>query len=178
MAELLTLARPYAKAIFSLAQEGNAFDAWSSKLALLAAITAHPEVAALRDNPNVKMDDLVGFYKDVAGEIMDEQAVNMIHLLASNARLGLLPEICIIYESYKTEALRRVDVELTAAVSLSESQISVFSKKLKERFGREINLTCVIDPTLIGGAIIRAGDKVIDGSIRGKLYQMAEALGA
>lgn len=178
MAELLTLARPYAKAIFSLAKESDDFNGWSDKLSLLSEITVYPEVAELRDNPNVDVAELVSFYQDVAHVLMDEQTHSLVQILATNGRLGLLPEIYALYEQHKAEWLKRIDVELTSAVALSPDQTSKFVEKLKTRFGREVNLTCVTDPALVGGAVIRAGDKVIDGSVRGKLYQMAEELGA
>lgn len=178
MAELLTLARPYAKAVFNLAQENKDFDAWSDKLALLSLVSENPDITELCGNPKVTTDEIVSVYQDVGGNIVDELAANLLRLLAHNSRLGLLPEIFALYEGLKVEHLRSINVELTSAVTLSEKQVVSFTDKLKARFSREVNLTCLVDPSLVGGAIIRAGDKVIDGSVRGKLYQMAEELGA
>jgi F-type H+-transporting ATPase subunit delta len=176
MAEKATIARPYAKAAFEYAREHQSFDRWSQVLATGAAVVSDERAAPLLANPRVKPEDLVALIADVCGVALDEHGRNFLLTLATNRRLGLLPYIAEIFETLRAETENVMDVQLTSAVQLDEAQRQRMSEALKKRFKREIRLHCAIDPSLIGGAIVRAGDFVIDGSIKARLERLASAV--
>lgn len=174
--ERSTLARPYAEAIFRLALERKALKAWSEMLQLAATVAADPQVAALIDNPRVTRERFVAFFLDVAGKKLDKDAANFIRLLSENHRLALLPEIASLYELLRAQAEGRVEAEVISASAVSDAQLKDIAAALKKRLGRDIDLSTRIDPALIGGIVIRAGDLVIDGSVQGKLRALATHL--
>jgi F-type H+-transporting ATPase subunit delta len=176
MAEKATIARPYAKAAFEYAREQNAFDRWSQVLASASAVAADERVAKLLTNPRVSADDLVGLISEAAGGALDGHGRNFIATLAHNRRLGLLPEIAAQFETLRAEVENVADVRVTSAVQLNEAQQQRLSSALKKRLKREVRLHCEVDPSLIGGAIVRAGDFVIDGSLRARLERLAGAM--
>lgn len=176
MAEKATIARPYAKAAFEFAQEQKSFERWSQVLATGAAIVSEPAVAKLLTNPRVKPDDLVGLITEGGGDAVDEHGRNFLMTLAQNRRLGLLPEIAAQFEVLRAEIENVADVRIISAIRLSEAQQQRFSAALKKRLNREIRLHCEVDPSLIGGAIVRAGDFVIDGSLKARLERLAGAM--
>ena len=176
MAELTTIARPYAQAVFKLAREAGRLDAWAETLELLATIASDPEMARLIDSPRLTTEELAQLIIDIAGDRLDAQGRNLVRVLAENRRLGLLAEIRRLYQALKTEAEGRVHAELVTARPASEAQKARVLEALKRRFGREVELDCKVDESLVGGAVIRAGDLVIDGSVRGKLARLATAL--
>lgn len=176
MAELRTIARPYAEALFELAQGDNRLAPWSQALANLAAIARNGDVAALIGNPNLPTEDLAKAIIDIAGDSLDDKGANLVRLLSENGRLTVLPEIAAQFEDLKAKAEDRVDVEVTSAVELSDEQQQQLTKSLKNRLKREISLSCVTDPELIGGLVVRAGDLVIDGSLRASLARMQQTL--
>ena len=176
MAELRTIARPYAEALFELAQGDNRLAPWSEALANLAAIAHNEDVAALIGNPNLPAEDLAKAIIDIAGDSVDDKGANLVRLLSENGRLTVLPEIAAQFEDLKAKAEDRVDVEVTSAVELSDEQQQQLTKSLKNRLKREITLSCVTDPELIGGLVERAGDLVIDGSLRASLARMQQTL--
>jgi F-type H+-transporting ATPase subunit delta len=176
MAEKATIARPYAKAAFEYAREQNAFDRWSQVLASASAVAADERVAKLLTNPRVSADDLVGLISEAAGGALDDHGRNFIATLAHNRRLGLLPEIAAQFETLRAEVENVADVRVTSAVQLNEAQQQRLSSALKKRLKREVRLHCEVDPSLIGGAIVRAGDFVIDGSLRARLERLAGAI--
>ena len=175
MAERLTIARPYAKAIFKLAHSQKRLPQWSEALGLAASIVADPRVAGLLDNPGVSAEQLAGLVTEVGGDRLDEQARNLVATLAANRRLGYLPEIAARYEQLRADAERTVEVTVTSAVELSAAQKSHYAEALAKRLGREVRLSCETDPALLGGAVVRADDLVIDGSVRAGLAQLAAA---
>lgn len=176
MAEKATIARPYAKAAFEYAREHQSFDRWSQVLATGAAVVSDERAAHLLTNPRVKPEDLVGLIADVCGGALDEHGRNFMLTLATNRRLALLPNIAEIFETLRAEVENVLDVQLVSAVQLDEAQRERMSAALKKRFKREIRLHCAIDPSLIGGAIVRAGDFVIDGSVKARLERLASAI--
>jgi F-type H+-transporting ATPase subunit delta len=176
MAEKATIARPYAKAAFQYAREHNAFDRWSQVLATGAAVVADERAAPLLTNPRVKPEDLVALIADVCGGALDEHGRNFLLTLATNRRLALLPNIAKMFETLRAEVENVLDVQLVSAVQLDEAQRARMSEALKKRFKREIRLHCSIDPALIGGAIVRAGDFVIDGSLKARLERLTSAV--
>jgi F-type H+-transporting ATPase subunit delta len=175
MAERITIARPYAKAVFKLAHSQKRMPQWSEALAVAASVVADPRVAPLLNNPAVSADQLVGLVTEVGGAHLDEQARNFVATLAANRRLGYLPEIAARYEQLRADAERRVEVTVTSAVELSPAQKTHYADALAKRLGREVRLSCHTDPALLGGAVVRADDLVIDGSVRAGLGQLAAA---
>jgi len=174
--ERRTLARPYAEAVFRLALERKTLKAWSEMLQLAATLAADPQVAALTDNPRVPRERFVAFFLDVAGKKLDKDAANFIRLLSENHRLALLPEIASLYELLRAQTEGRVEAEVISASVVSDAQLKDIAAALKKRLGRDIDLSTRIDPALIGGIVIRAGDLVIDGSVQGKLRALATHL--
>ncbi len=176
MAEKSTIARPYAQAAFELAQDKNDLRAWSEMLALGAMIVSDEQLTRLIDNPEVSKDALLEVILKVAGDRLDTVGRNFIRVLADNGRLNVLPEIALLYEQHRAEAERYVDAEVISAFPLSDAQQQTLVDSLKKKLGREIRLTTSIDESLIGGAVVRAGDLVIDGSITGHLNKLAQTL--
>jgi F-type H+-transporting ATPase subunit delta len=176
MTELSTLARPYAQAVFQLARDRDELATWSQRLQLLATIAVDPQTRALLDDPRLARARLEGLFIDVAGETLDVMGRNLVRVLSENSRLGLLAEIAAQYEILKAEAENTVQAELVAAQPVSEAKQAQLREALKKRLGREVELQCSIDERLIGGAVIRAGDLVIDGSALGRLERLATTL--
>jgi F-type H+-transporting ATPase subunit delta len=175
MAERITIARPYAKAVFMLAQGAGRLPQWSEALQAAASVVADPRVQALLGNPGISPEQLAALVTGVAGAGLDEQARNFIRTLAANRRLGFLPEIAARYEQLRAEAERTVDVTVTSAVELSAEQKTRYAEAMRKRLAREVRLHCELDPSLLGGAMVRADDLVIDGSVRAGLSQLATA---
>lgn len=180
MAELATLARPYARAAFEAAREDgdDGLDRWSRMLALLAEAVDQEVVADAIVSPSRTPEGKAQMLVDLLGEDLSDKGRNLVHLLADNKRLELAPEIAPIYEDLKDAFLRTLEVEVVSARAVSKADMKALSEKLAERFDKKIALTSRIDKTLLGGAIIRAGDEVIDGSIRGRLDRLADTLRA
>ncbi|HHO59031.1 MAG TPA: F0F1 ATP synthase subunit delta [Thiotrichales bacterium] len=176
MAEKSTIARPYAQAAFDLAQDSNDLKSWSEMLELGAMIVSDERVNKLISNPNVSKASLIELILNVAGERLDKPGSNFIRVLASNGRLNVLPEIAALYEQHRAEAERYVDAEVISAFPVSDAQQQALVESLKKKLGREVRLTASTDETLIGGAIVRAGDLVIDGSVNGHLNKLAQIL--
>ncbi len=180
MAELRTIARPYAEALFELAQDNGHMAEWSEALANLSAIVGNKDVAVLIGNPNVATETLAQAIIEIAGhgdnQGLNNSGANLVKLLAENERLSVASEIAAQYEDLRAKAEDRVDVEITSAVELGQAQQEQITKSLKNRLKREISLSCVTDAELIGGLVVRAGDLVIDGSLRASLARMQQTL--
>lgn len=176
MAELITLARPYAKAAFEHAKEAKQLKEWSKMLYLAALIASDSDVQVLVKNPDVTHEQIATLFINVAGSAFDESFNNMIHLLVDNRRVMLLPEMAQLFEKYRAEADKTLDVDVISAFEMNNEEKDHLTAALEKRFSREIILHCRVDSSLIAGAIIRAGDKVIDGSARGRLHQLTERL--
>lgn len=173
MSQALTLARPYARAAFSAAQDENALAKWSDALGFAAQVAADPRAASLLLNPQLTHAEAVSLLSvDGAGESFSR----FLALLAENRRLAQLPEISGLYEQLKAEAERVVKATVTSAAALPAGELEVLKAALKKRFGREVELSTAVDASLIGGAVIDAGDVVIDGSLKGKLSRLQAAL--
>jgi F-type H+-transporting ATPase subunit delta len=176
MSELSTLARPYAEAVFRLAQGENDLAGWSSRVATLAAIVSDAQVARLNADPAVSVDRVAGLIIDVAGASLGERGSNFVKVLAENGRLALLPEISAQFETLKANAEGTVEATITSAQALTQSQIDDLVAGLKAKFNRAVSVQVAVDPELIGGAVIAIGDQVIDGSVKGRLQRMTFAL--
>ena len=179
MAENSTLARPYARAVFELARDKSAFDRWSKVLSVLASLSADTSVQAMLTSPKAAPAVRAEVLSELAGksgEKLDPQARNFVQLLAENRRLALIPEIAADYERLRAEAENTLEVELKAAMPVDAAEQKLIADALHKKLGRKITLKYVEDKTLIGGAVIRAGDLVIDGSVREKLALLTAAL--
>lgn len=176
MSELSTLARPYAEAVYRLAQSESDLAGWSSRVATLAAIVSDAQVAALIADPAVSSERVATLVVDVAGASLGERGANFVKVLADNDRLTLLPEISAQFETLKAEAEGVVEATITSAQELTQAQIDELVAGLKAKFNRSVNVEVAVDPELIGGAIIAIGDQVIDGSVKGRLQRMSFAL--
>ena len=176
MSEALTTARPYAQAAFEEALKLSDLKGWSEVLLALAEAVSYQEIHNVVSSPRVVKAQLASLLGDVVGGKLKPQQMNFVKVLAENQRLQLLPEIATLYEALKAEAEKSVNVEVDSAFELSAAQQDKIVSSLKKRMGREIKLTCKINKELLGGIVIRAGDKVIDGSARTRLSEMATAL--
>lgn len=176
MAELTTIARPYAQAVFRLAQEKQALDTWSDMLGLMAVVASDPDMQRLLDNPRLTEEQLADFFLEICGDQLNDEGRNLIRVLAESRRLAALPEMYRLFQERKSAAEGAIKAELITAFPATEAHQAAILEALKKRFGREVVLECRTDETLVGGAIIRAGDTVIDGSVRGKLARLATAL--
>lgn len=178
MAERTTTARPYAKAIFALARESNRLGETSVGLLRAAETVLDPRVHDLLGSPHVTPPQLSEFVNGIAGDSLDENARNFVTLLAQNRRLGFLPEIAALFEQMKSEVENAVDVEVTSATALTPDQESRYAAALQKKLGRSVRLHTRLDESLIGGAVLKAGDLVIDGSIKGRLERLATEMTA
>ena len=178
MAELHTLARPYARAVFELAHEGGALPQWSAALAALKVAVSDPKVEALLSDPRLARSDAAAALIAGLGGALDAQGANFVRLLAENKRLELLPAIAAEYETLRADAESRVDVEITTAADVAEAQRQALHGAISKRLARQVGMSWKTDPALIAGAVIRAGDLVIDGSVAGELTQLRQALNA
>jgi len=176
MAELTTLARPYAKAAFEYAQAHQQLANWSAMLGLAAAVSQDDTMQRVLKAPRLTSTEKATTFVEVCGDKFDAQARNFLSIVSENNRMELLPEIADMFELYKAEQEKSVDVDVTSAFALNDEQQDKLAKVLSARLGREVRLHAAEDATLIGGVVIRAGDLVIDGSVRGKLAKLAEAL--
>jgi len=176
MSELSTLARPYADAVFRMAQGENDLAGWSSRVATLAMIVSDAQVARLIADPAVSADRVAGLIIDVAGTSLGERGANFVKVLAENGRLTVLPEISVQFELLKANAESTVEATITSAQELTQTQIDELVTGLKARFNRAVTVQVAVDAELIGGAVIAIGDQVIDGSVKGHLQRMSFAL--
>jgi F-type H+-transporting ATPase subunit delta len=176
MAERATIARPYAKAAFEYARGANDFAPWSQALARLAEIVADPRVAALTKSPQWSAADVASLIIDVGGASLNPGMQNFVRVLAENHRLLLLPEIAARYEEFRSAVENTVDVEVVSAVKLDAAQSDKLSAALTRRLKRNVRMKNSVDATLLGGAVLRAGDLVIDGSLKGRLERLATEL--
>ena len=183
MADNNTIARPYARATFETAEGAGALAEWSESLAVAGQLLADRDLVEYLGNPALsderRFEFLTGLFDKAGGPLLaggDKRGSNFLKLLIENGRVGALPEISKHFEALKAEVENSVDAVVTSAVALSKEQLDGIAASLKKRLGREVRITTEIDETLIGGAVIRAGDVVIDGSLRARLNGLANAL--
>ena len=176
MAELTTIARPYAKAAFLFAREKNALDKWESMLGLAAALVEDAQMAQALNNPGLSDGDKVKLFAEVCGDQLDQDGANFIAQLAQHKRLAALPMIFSLYHTLVAAQQNYADVEVVSAFELDDAETGKLVDTLKKRFGHEVRVSKKVDADLIGGVIIRAGDTVIDGSVRGRIQKLSEQL--
>jgi len=176
MAELATVARPYAEAVFRLAKQGNALPAWSDALDLIASVYKDPQMQLAMANPKVMPADIERLMLSICGERIDGVARDLIQLLVHNRRLSVLSEIRDLFEQLKLEDEGKLDAKISSAFPMEDAQRNQVVNLLSARFKRKINATVIVDPSLIGGIKVELGDKVWDASVRGRLQTMTATL--
>jgi F-type H+-transporting ATPase subunit delta len=176
MTELATLARPYASAVFKCAKEMSATAKWSEQLAFMSAIVGNKEMSDLINNPKVKNDRLLEMLLDVSAGHIDHEGANFLKLLLHNNRLGLLPTIAALFEELKAEDEGYIAVDVYTAFAFTKEAEKKFAASLEKKLSKKIHMNVALDKSLIGGVLVRAGDQVIDGSIRGQLQNLQKAL--
>lgn len=178
MAELLTVARPYAKAAFEYARDHEALDSWSQALSFLSFAVADDVVRHRLSSPKLDSGQKVSLLIELIPEQQDEALQRFLTVLADQGRLMALKSIADQFEHLRAEHEQRIEVNVTSAYTLDSEQQTKLANALKKRLNREISITTQVDKSLIGGVILRAGDTVIDGSVRGRLNRLSEALTA
>lgn len=178
MAELTTIARPYAEAAFSLARERNALPQWSEMLRLAGAVVADPKVAEALDNPRLDAGAKESLLLSVCGDKLDGGGRNFIRVLVEADRIKMLPAIQALFETLKDQADGVAKALIETAYPFTGNELPELTTALERRFGKKIEATVVVNPDLIGGARITVGDSVIDGTVAEQLRQMATHLRA
>ncbi len=176
MADNASIARPYAKAVFDLARENDSFEAWTAALANLSVISNDESFSALVSDPRVNSSKVVDMLIDLSKDSLPEGGTNLVNLLVQNDRLGALSDIAQQYEDLVAKAKAIVNAQVRTAMALTEDQKSSLSSALEARLGMKVQLEETVDASLVGGAIVKAGDLVIDGSASGRIEKLTTAL--
>ena len=176
MAELSTVARPYAKAAFEYAQQTGQVSDWSTMLGFAAQLVGDAGFTAYLERPTLTAAQQAELFLQAAGPALNAQGRNFITYVIAHKRLAALPAISTLFEALKAEAERAADVEVTSAFSRSDTQQAALALELTRKLGRQVKLSTQVDSSLIGGVVVRSGDLVIDGSVRGKLAKLAATL--
>ena len=177
MSEPTTIARPYAQAAFDYAVEHNAIEHWQDMLMFAAQVASNESIKGLLTGA-VAAQKLAEIFNGVCGEQLDQQGQNLIQILAENRRLNVLPDIYLMFSQLKAEHDKEIDVDVLSATKLLKKHQTSIGAALEKRLSRKVKLNCSVDPSLIAGVVIKAGDTVIDGSFRSKLNRLADALQA
>ncbi|MGF1613317.1 MAG: F0F1 ATP synthase subunit delta [Gammaproteobacteria bacterium] len=172
MAEKATLARPYALAAFKQAEQSNALAEWSSILQFLSALVRDPAMVKIVSHPRIEKERLTSLLVDLSEGRLSEAGRNFLQILIKHQRLALLPEVATLFEQQKAESERRREVEVIVAYPLQAKQQQAIKDAMSKRLGQEVELSVKVDQALIGGIVIRAGDTVIDASLRGRLSRL------
>ena len=176
MAEYTTSARPYARAVYALATESSSVDSWSEALVLLAAVAADANMQELLDKPQLGKEQKGELMLKVLSDRLNPQQQNLVRLMAENGRLRALPEVAHQFEIYRAEAEGKVEAEVISAFALTSEQEQAITETLKRKLGRDVSITTSTDESLIGGVVIKAGDTIIDGSMKSQLESLAISL--
>ncbi len=176
MAEASTLARPYAQAIFNLALADNTLKVWSDTLTLLKEVAADESITEIITNPEVSGKRVVSLFADICKDQLDEQGMNFLKVAAQNGRLELLPYIADSFEAMRAEQEGSIEAQVISAYAVNATQKKSIAEALKKKLGREVTITTKTDKSLLGGVIIRAGDIVIDGSVKTQLEKITHSL--
>lgn len=181
MADYGTIARPYAKAIYALASESGELAAWSEALRAAAAVVGDPNAKAYLARPAMRARERAQFVQGILAEAADgvfasRHGKNLLAVLSENGRLEVLPEIAVQFDRLKARAENKAEVKLVSASDVDAAQVERIAQALERRLGRSVEITVETDPALVGGAIVRADDMVIDGSVRSRLQRLAGSL--
>jgi len=169
-------ARPYAIAAFQQAQQEGDTSRWSQMLSLLVTVVSDPTVMGLVANPKVKREQLAELIIDVCGDALSDTGRNFVRILAENRRLGMVRGIAAAYEAERARAEKRSDVKVTSAYKLTAAEENAITVAMTKRLGTKVDLSVDVNADLIGGLVIRCGDMVIDGSVRGQLAKLAQSV--
>ena len=175
MADLITIARPYAKAAFEFAVEKNNIETWHKMLVLTSEVSQNEQIRSILTS-DMKADSVANLLINICQDVLDEFSTNFIKIMSENKRLSLLPEVLTLFEQYCSEREAQADVDVISAQALSNEQLDKISIAVEKRLSRKVKLKCHIDKSLISGFIIRTGDMVIDSSIRGRLNRLNDVL--
>ncbi|WP_299493958.1 F0F1 ATP synthase subunit delta [uncultured Shewanella sp.] len=175
MAELTTIARPYAKAAFDFAIDKNAVESWAEMLNFMSLVSENESMHPLLTGA-LSSSKLAELFIGVCGEQLNEQGQNLVRVMAENGRLEVLPAVYQLYVELRNEWAKEIEANIVSATELSSTQLQEISVSLEKRLARKVKLNCSIDTTLIAGVIIHAGDLVIDGSVRGKISRLSDKL--
>lgn len=176
MAELSTLARPYAKAAFEYALAQQDLAGWSKQLATAAAVAQAPAVEKLLGSPSLTAEQRAKALLEVCGDALNDKGRNFLRVLAENKRLELLPQIQALFEQLKAQQEKSVDVDVVSAFELDGDTTARLATALRGKLQRDVTINSSVDASLLGGILVRAGDVVIDGSVRGRLAKLAQAM--
>ncbi len=176
MAEIITIARPYAEAIFDLANASGKLNEWSQRLDTMATVAANSDMRAATANPNISADQVYAVFASLCGDVLNTEAQSLVRVLIENRRLTALPEVKVLFDSLKREREGQVEAHVTSAFPLADAQLAALVNVLEARFKRKVQPVVSVDSDLIGGVRVRVGDEVIDATVRGKLAAMASAL--
>jgi F-type H+-transporting ATPase subunit delta len=176
MAEIATLARPYAKAVFELAVEADNLDEWSNNFKFLIQLIEYPTISMAIGNPEIGKDSLTNILLEVSEGNLNADAVGLVKILVDNRRLKAIPQIALQYEQLKAKHQGYIKVDIVSAYSLNPTQEQEIEAKLNKRLGKSVDINITLDKSLLGGFLIRAGDEVIDVSVKGRLEQLASEL--
>jgi len=178
MAELTTIARPYAEAAFALAQEGNALPEWSQMLRLTSSVVADPRVASALDNPALDAGAKESLLLSICGDKLNAEGRSFVRVLIEGERISVLPQIQAMFEALKDSADGIAKARIETAFPLAGNELAELTAALEKHFGKKIEATVEVKPELIGGARVTVGDSVIDGSVQEQLRAMAAQLRA
>ena len=176
MAEVSTIARPYALAAFKQAKEENKLSEWSEMIETLTTIVSDPQMKGLIANPRVKRDDLAELIIDIADKALSDTGKNFVRVLAEKNRLKYVPDVRRVYEEERAESEGRSQVKVISAYELNDAEKKKIVSSMAKRLGTEVDLSVDVDDSLIGGVVIRAGDLVIDASLKGRMSRLANSL--
>ncbi len=176
MRENITIARPYAQAVFALAKETDALAAWSQQLRLLKQVVSDPDMAVMLKNPALDGATLADLVVSICGDALDREGRNFVAVLAEAGRLAVIAEIGTVYEQLKTEFEQVVECRISSAYALSDTQRRIIADAVTARSGKRVTISGDVDRALIGGAVIRLGDTVVDLSVKGRLETMAASM--
>lgn len=177
MSQMTTAARPYALAAFDFAVDKNAVDEWQAMLTFAGEVASNDSMHQFLAGADAA-SKVSAMFNSVCGEQLNTNGQNFIKILAENERLALLPEISTMFNAFKTEREKQINVDVISAAKLGAAQIKTLSAALEKRFDRKVHLNCSVDPSIVAGLIIKAGDTVIDGSVNSQLNRLHDALQA
>jgi len=175
MSELTTVARPYAKAAFEFAVEANAVDSWQEMLVFAAEVSKNDTMTSFLSG-GASVEQAQDLFLKVCDEQLDSKGQNFIKIMAENERLLVLPQVAQQFGELKAEYEKEIAVDVTSAIELAAEQVTTLSAALEKRLARKVKLNCNVDANVVSGLIIKAGDMVIDGSVRGKLNRLATTM--
>jgi len=177
MSEFTTTARPYANAVYQVASESKTEKSWGEALELMSVVVANKDMISMLDNPRLKKEQKGELLLKLVGDKLSDQQQNLVRLMAENGRLKIMSEVAQQFEVYRTVAEGKIEAVAVSAFPLTKAQESAITKSLKDKLGREVTLTTSTDESLISGVVIKAGDTIIDGSMKAQLAMLANALG-